>query len=179
MTTHQPQLPETPYTRFKRTYTPLYRTLLILGILAALLSLTNFGNVRSLLESFDTDVMYAVSGCITTLVLPALMIASLILLWHKHPTGIRLRLAGYATSVVASTLGLFTKPETLSTLTQSVIEASQRAGNTVISDELAASMTHTTFYGALYVSIGASLLFAFLWWKAWKHQSTINHTMTK
>ncbi len=168
-------VPETPYERFKKTYTPLYRVLLVLGILAVFMSLAALTNLRTILDYFASDPIYATSGTISALVVPALMIASLILLWKKHPTGLRLRLIGYAVSISASFLAFFTSKETLTNATRDVIEAAVRDGNGAITEELATQLTHASFYGSLYLSIGLSLLFAWLWWKAWKRQMKVDH----
>ena len=166
---------ETPFERFKKTYTPLYRVLLILGVLAIFMSLAALTNLRTILNYFTSDPVYAISGTVSALVVPAFMIASLILLWKKHPTGLRLRLVGYAISIGASLLALFTSKETLTNATREVIEAAVRDGNGAITKELATSLTHASFYGSLYVSVGLSLLFAWLWWKAWKRQMKVDH----
>lgn len=162
--------PKTPYELFKQRYTPLYRVLLILGILAALLSLASLTNLRSLFDYFQTDPAYATSSLIAALIVPALMISSLILLWYKHPTGIRLRLVGYSLSILASIIGLFTSSATIERITKEVTDAAIRDGNGVITGDFAASVTQASFYGTLYVGIGASLLFSWLWVKAWKRQ---------
>lgn len=162
--------PPTPFEQFKKKFVLLYRVLLVLGILAVLASLTSLTNLRSIFGHFSTDAMYATSSLIAALVVPALMISSLILLWHKHPVGIRLRLAGYGVSIASSIIGLFTSSATLERITKEVIDAAVRDGNGAITSEFAASITEASFYGTLYVSIGISLLFAWLWWKAWKKQ---------
>ena len=166
--------PETPYERFKATYTPLYRILLILGGIAVLMSLASLTNLRAIFDYFSLDLMYALSGLISALIVPAFMISSLILLWYKHPVGIRLRLAGYGVSIVASITGLFTSPATLERLTKEVVEAAIRDGNGAITPQLAANITEASYYGALYISIGASLVFAWLWWKAWTKQVKVD-----
>lgn len=162
--------PETPFEQFKKRFVPLYRVLLILGVLAILMSLTALSSLRSVFGHFSTDPAYATSSLISALAVPALMISSLILLWHKHPVGIRLRLVGYGVSIGASIIGLFTSSATIERITKEVIDAAIRDGNGAITREFASSVTEMSFYGTLYVSIGASLLFAWLWWKAWKKQ---------
>ena len=166
--------PDTPFERCKKTFTPLYRTLLILGMLAALMSLTSLTSLRSIFGYFAADPMYGTSSLVAALVVPALMIASLILLWHKHPTGIRLRLIGYGISIAASIIGLFTSPATLERITKEVVDAAIRDSNGTISSEMAASLTEASFYGALYLSIVLSLVFAWLWWKAWNRQMKVD-----
>jgi hypothetical protein len=97
------------------------------------------------------------------------MISSLILLWHKHPFGIRLRLIGYLISTIATVLGFFTSKETLHTVIQRTIETSkQTQGN--LSPEVAANIGETSFYGALYIALATNVIFALLWWRAWKRQ---------
>ena len=161
---------DTPLARFKATYTPLYRVLLVLGSIAALMSLAGISNLQTIIGYFSSDVFYATSGIITAIIVPLFMISSLILLWNKHPTGIKLRLTGYALSVVATIIGLFTSQRTLTDITKNVLESAESATH-VIGPEFATDITEVSFYGSLYVSIGASLLFAWLWWKAWKKQS--------
>lgn len=174
MTKHTRQAPETPFERFKQTYTPLYRTLLVLGSIAVLISLTGLTNLRTTLGFFESDPIYATSGLISALIVPAFMIASLILLWHKHPAGIRLRLAGYAVSITASVVGLFTTAATLERITRETLEATIRNGGSGMSQELTASITESAFYGSLYLSIAINILFAWLWWKAWKKQLSVD-----
>ena len=167
-------VPKTPYEIFKQRYTPLYRVLLILGILAALLSLASLTNLRTIFGYFQTDPAYAISSLISALVVPALMISSLILLWHKHPTGIRLRLVGYSISILASIIGLFTSSATLERITKEVTDAAIRDGNGIITEDIAASITQASFYGTLYIGIGVSLLLSWLWVKAWKRQMKVD-----
>ena len=81
-----------------------------------------------------------------------------------------MRLVGYGVSIGASIIGLFTSSATIERITKEVIDAAIRDGNGAITREFASSVTEMSFYGTLYVSIGASLLFAWLWWKAWKKQ---------
>ena len=57
--------PSTIFTRFKETYAPLYRVLLILSSIAALMSLTEVGSIRVALDHLYTDPFYAISGIIT------------------------------------------------------------------------------------------------------------------
>lgn len=171
--------PDTPFERFKKTYTPLYRTLLILSGIAALMSLSALTNLRTTIGHFADDPMYATSAIISTLVVPAFMISSLILLWHKHPTGIRLRISGYGVSIIASVIGLSTSPETLARVTKDIIDATVRDGNGAITHEFAANITEVSFYGSLYIAIGASLLFAWLWWKAWDTQMKVDAKKTR
>lgn len=166
--------PKTPYEIFKQRYAPLYRVLLVLGVIAAFLSLASLTNVRTIFGYFQSDPIYATSSLMTALIVPALMISSLILLWHKHPTGIRIRLIGYGVSIAASAIGLFTSPTTLERIAKEVTDAAIRNSNGVMTENLAASITQTSFYGALYISIGVSLLFAWLWLKAWKRQMKVD-----
>lgn len=165
---NQPQ-PITPFEQFKRTYTPLYRVLLVLGLFSVLFSLASIPSVRTLIEYLSQDIYYALHGLISLLIVLPLMIASLILLWHKHPVGIRLRLAGYGVSIVASIVGLFTSQETIAALAATVQQANPQS-TAGLSPEAAASITEASFYTTLYLSMFISLLFAHLWWKAWKKQ---------
>ncbi len=163
--------PDTPFTRFAARYTPLYRTLLILGIISIALSLPGIANIRLLFSTFPTDPFYAISGMVSTFIVLPLMISSLILLWNKHPMGIRIRLGGYAGSIAAATLALFTSESTLKSITDQAIEDAKRSGGTTLDPVITTQIAQASFYGALYISMLISILFAWLWWKAWKKQA--------
>lgn len=171
MTAKQSSSPDSDnlLSQFKATYTPLYRVLLILGTLSVITSIPSVLNIRNVLGSLQSDPIYVISGLISTLIALPLMISSIILLWHKHPMGIRIRLAGYAVSVVAALLAFFTSEETLHKIVQQALEGAQKSGS-AISPALAQQVTEASFFGALYLSIFISGLFAWLWLKAWKKQ---------
>ncbi len=168
MTTKQSE-PETPLERFKTMYVPLYRVLLVLGFLSVIISLPGVLNIRQILDFISTDPYYAASGLVSVFIVLPLMISSLFLLAQKHPTGIQLRLGGYAASIIAAVLGLFTSRETILTLTRDTVETTARS-NAGISHELALQITEITYSTLLYISIAIALLFAWLWWTAWKKQ---------
>lgn len=163
--------PDTPFTRFTARYTTLYRILLILGILSVALSLPGIVNVRLLFATFSADPFYAISGMVSTFIVLPLMISSLILLWHKHPMGIRIRLGGYVGSITAAVLALFTSESTLKSITDQAIEDAKRSGGTTLDPVITTQIAQASFYGALYISILVSIIFAWLWWKAWKKQT--------
>lgn len=162
--------PKTPYQLFKDTYTPLYRTLLVLGALSALMATAGINGIHATLSYLSTDLPYALSNLVSLFIVLPLMIASLILLWHKHPVGIHLRLAGYGAAIVAAVLTIFTSASTRETLTKDLQEVAVSQGGPAMTPELAASITETSFSSAPYISIFISLLFAYLWWSAWKKQ---------
>jgi hypothetical protein len=159
---------QTPLQRFMATYTPRYRILLILSTLAALVSLAGIGNVSTAIDFVDSDPLYAISGLLSINIVPIFMIASLFLLWSRHPVGIRLRLVGYGISIATSICGFFISSSTLETI---VTRAAEIAGdNPALTAESAARIAETSFYGALYISIVSSAIFALLWLSAWKKQ---------
>lgn len=162
---------ETPsiLTRFKETYAPRYRILLILSSIAAVLSLTSVGSIRTALEHLHADFFYALGGIITVGVVTPLLIASIILLWYKHPVGIRLRLAAYAASMVAVSSCFFTSRATIDETIHHAIEQAKASGSSM-PPETVARITEISFYGALVTSIMLNIVFAILWWTAWKRQ---------
>ena len=166
--------PDTPFEQFKKKFTPLYRTLLILGVLAILSSLITLTNLRPVFGYFPTDPLYAISATLSSLIVPVLMLASLFLLWHKHIAGLRIRLIGYGISIIASILGLFTSTDTISHMTREVVDTTLQNSNGIITSEIAAQITEASFFSSLYLSIGVSMLFALLWWKAWKRQIKVD-----
>ena len=167
--------PPTPFDRFKATYTPLYRVLLILSALAALVSLGGITNIRNLFNTFSADPFFSLSGLISTLVALPLMIASLILLANKHPMGIRIRLGGYATAIIGAIFGLFASDSTITRIAQEAFETAKKQQNTTgITLDMVTNATEFTLYATVYLSIVASLLFAWLWWKAWKKQCKVD-----
>ena len=166
--------PDTPFEQFKKKFTPLYRTLLILGVLAILSSLITLTNLRPVFGYFPTDPLYAISATLSSLIVPVLMLASLFLLWHKHIAGLRIRFIGYGVSIIASILGLFTSTDTISHMTREVVDTTLQNSNGIITSEIAAQITEASFFSSLYLSIGVSMLFAWLWWKAWKRQIKVD-----
>lgn len=174
MTSKQSE-PKTPLERFNATYTPLYRTLLILGGLSIIISIPSVLNLPEIIERVADDPIYAASGLVSIFVVLPLMISSLFLLSQKHPAGINLRLGGYAASVVAAVLGLFTSHDTIQKIANETLESMRESGGNLISDDLALQITEGTYLGALYISIFISVLFAWLWQRAWKHQMKSDH----
>ena len=174
MTKPTPSKPLTPFNRFKATYTPLYRVLLILGALAILISLGGIMNIRNLFDTFGADPFFSLSGLISTLIALPLMIASLILLAHKHPMGIRLRLSGYAVAIAGAVVGLFSSESTIARIAQEAFDGAKQQSTTEITLDMVTHATEFTLYATFYLSIGASLLFAQLWWKAWKRQCKVD-----
>ena len=85
--------------------------------------------------------------------------------------GIRIRLGGYAGSIAAATLALFTSESTLKSITDQAIEDAKRNGGTTLDPVITTQIAQASFYGALYISMLISILFAWLWWKAWKKQA--------
>lgn len=157
------------FTRFKQTYAPLYRILLVLSSLAALASLTDVRSIRVALTHLHTDPFYALSGIITVGIVTPLLIASIILLWCKHVAGIRLRLSAYAASLIAVSFGFFTSRATITEIIRQAVEQAKASGSP-LSPETVARITEISFYSALTLSIILSVVFAILWWKAWKRQ---------
>lgn len=168
---------KTPLDNFKHNFRPLYRGLLILGLLSILFSLASISNISTLFSYLSSDIFYALSGLISLLVVLPLMISSLILLWHKHPTGIILRLSGYAVSIAAAVLGLFSAPNTIKDVVDSVYQANPQVAE--LSTDLAASIAESSFYGAFYLSIVISLLLSHLWWRAWTKQLKSDNKKSK
>lgn len=154
---------------FKERYQPAYRVLLILSSLAALLSLTGVATIRTAIDQLPKDIFYGISGLASTLIVLPLMIASLILLWNKHPFGIKLRLIAYGATILANICSFFTSPETMRTATQEAVESAIK-GNSAMNADTAFQIAQTSFYGAIWLSIAGSILFAWLWWSAWRRQ---------
>lgn len=164
--------PETPLERFKATYTPLYRVLLVLAALSVVISLPGVLNLRRILDILPSDPLYAASGLVSIFVVLPLMISSLFLLVQKHPAGIHIRLGGYAAAIIASILGMFTSQETIKSVAQSALENAQKSAD--ITPEFALQVTEFSYFAALYFSVIISVLFAWLWWKAWKKQIRVD-----
>lgn len=159
----------TPFEMFKQRFTLLYRILLLLGIFSAILSLTSITTITKSIGYLASDISYAISGILAVLVVLPLMIASLILLWNKHPAGIRLRLLAYGLSALCTGLMLLAAPETIAPFIDSAVEAAQKSG-AGIDDKSARMIAETSYYGTLYATIATSGLFAWLWSVAWKKQ---------
>ena len=168
MTTRQS--PVTAWRWFSRRFTPLYRTLFILSTFAIVLSLFNVGSIRTSISHLGSDPVYAWAGIASTLIVLPLSLAALILLWHKHPLGIRLKLLSYLAAILVTIAGFFTSRVTLQTAIDTSIEQVKRSGASGLDEASVIRIAEFSFYGSLWLAIAASVVFALLWLRAWRRQ---------
>lgn len=168
MTTRQSS--DTAWRRFSKRYIPLYRTLLILSSLAMVLSLFNVGSIRTSISHLGSDPIYAWAGIASTLIVLPLSLAALILLWHKHPLGIRLKLLSYLVAILVTIAGFFTSGVTLQAAINTSTDQVKRSGASGLDEASITRIAEFSFYGSLWLAIAASVVFALLWWRAWRRQ---------
>lgn len=155
---------------YKRPYVRLYYVLLVLSTIGTFMSLTGVSSLPRVIEQFSEHPLYASIGLINLLVVLPVSIAALILLWRKHPDGIKLKLAAYAAAILLTFTGTFVTPQSsFEEATQATIENFERQGQS-IDPEFARSLAETSFYGASWMLILSNIVFAHLWLKAWKQQ---------
>jgi hypothetical protein len=169
MTSTQTPVESTPYERFKKSYTPLYRTLLILSSIGVIVSLGSVDNTPVIFSELSHDFLYALEGIISIFIALPLLIASIVLLWKKHPVGISLRLAAYGATILSLITGFFITPERMSAAKQLAAERALTVGGS-FPKEAAENIAEASYYGAIWGSIIIALVFAALWWKAWRKQ---------
>ena len=160
----------TPLSKFNDKYVPLYRALLVLGLLSALLSLNSIPSIQNYISHINTDIFYALGGLISILVVSPVMIASLILLYKVHPAGMRLRFAGYGLSIISASLGFFASKETLNAIVDRAVEAAEDASGGALAADAAHTVAETSYYVGIALTILISITFAALWAIAWKKQ---------
>lgn len=167
--TKSPQTTST-FMRFKQTYAPLYRTLLVLSSLAALASLYNFTALPWALAQLGTESLSASISIIQLLVVTPIMIVSILLLWNRDRTGLTLRIGGYLGSIILALLSIAFPapiPEAAITEIQSVYATQLQ---TTISSEDAETLLSTSAQLGLWLTVLFSGLFLWLWYTAWKKQ---------
>lgn len=122
------------------------------------------------LEYFDTAPGYTIVSLFSYFVILPAAIVALVLLWHKHHAGIWVKLATYVASVVTSIALFFVSGPVLEvTIRQITIEGGQTIASTLDETTLEAAMSGA-FYASIALSVAGSILFATLWWFAWKKQ---------
>ena len=160
--------------RFKATYTPLYRVLLILSSLAAIYGLVSLpAGIGPAFEALASDTIRGIGLLVNLFVVLPLSLAALFLLWNKHPVGITLKLASYGLAIIATSLSFFASSATL----QTIIDASAASLKdnpqtaTVLGPDAVASIATTSFYTSIVIVIIGNLIFAWLWWRAVRRQT--------
>lgn len=168
--TKAPQ-PSTKQPSEPQKYINFYKIMLILSTIGTSIALIAILNLRTAFEAVSIDPAYGTSSIAGTLLGGILSISALILLWQKHPAGIWLKLSAYVVSIITSIIALFTSSAILSITTKEAItELSDDAISYGFTDRTVESIVHATYYAAMALAIFASIVFAVLWWRAWKKQ---------
>lgn len=143
--------------------------MLVLSTVGTLVSLYGLLSLPLYVARIGNEPVFSITNLVTAaLVTPAAVLA-LVLLWRKHPLGIWLKLNTYGASVVAFlVLLLFTERSAITKLVeQSQADLASTGG---LSEAAIEQIVNVTYYGTLVISIVASIVFALLWWSAWKRQ---------
>lgn len=152
-------------------YTKFYKTMLILSTIGTSFSLYSLLRQSvSLQNSFDLSIINGVL-VIANYAIVAVSVAALILLWHKEVLGIKLKLSAYAATIVSSIVMLFIAGPTIDKATSDLREQLEgQEGVTQDMIDIGVSLVEPMYFIGLSGTIAISLLFAHLWWRAWKHQ---------
>lgn len=168
--TKAPQ-PEAKDAAEPQKYINFYKVMLILSTIGTSIALIAILNLRTAFDAVSIDPVYGIASIAGTLIGGTLSISALILLWQKHPTGIWLKLSAYAVSIATSIVALSASSAILVLATKETItELRNDATEYGFSDATIESIVHTTYYTAMILAIVASVVFALLWWRAWKRQ---------
>lgn len=153
----------------QRKYITFYKVLLVLSTLGTLVSLTGISGLRGILEIAETEPAYAWISIAGLLVSLPLALAALLLLFHKHPAGIKIKLASYAVIIVTTLLSVPFAGGALERAEEETLRQLEEQ-NLPLDPELISLTTTVVFYGAVAGTVIFSVLFATLWWNAWKKQ---------
>lgn len=162
--------PTTPLERFKTTYILRYRILLILSTLGTAVSLAGIQSLPSSIGQLSNYPVYSLASMLSLIVVLPLAIAALVLLWHKHPTGIRLKLLSYAIGAGLVIISLFTIPPTLIADTATRLAEQMSGQGYILTVQSAEALTELSVYSAFIFTLISYGIFARLWWTAWKKQ---------
>lgn len=174
MTSETPTNTAGPWKQFKQTYTPLYRTLLVLSTIGTMLALQGLSGLPLALAGLTDQPIASAIRLVNLLIGLPLAIAGLILLWRRHQVGLWFKLASYGVSVITAIVGFFAFHEVAQQSTDMVIESFKQS-NVTTTTEQAAQLAEFSYFFALALSIGISLIFAWLWWMAWNKQAKHDH----
>ena len=149
----------------ERRYTKFYLTLLILSTISTAFSLLGIIAMPSSIAKYlHSNPLFAYTQ-IASVVITLGASVGLVLLWLKRPFGLWLKLSSYALAVVLTIVLLFSVQ---SIPTDSIDEVVKQ------SPQISRDMAENIFHISLYVSYGLTLVieivFAVLWWFAWKRQ---------
>lgn len=177
--TKAPQ-PEANHKANPEKYINFYKVMLILSTIGTSIALIAILNLRTAFDAVSIDPVYGIASIAGTLIGGTLSISALILLWQKHPMGIWLKLSSYAVSIVTSIVALFASSAILALTTkETIVELRNDAAEYGFNDAIIESIVHSTYYTAMILAIVASVVFAILWWRAWKKQVVHDLKLTK
>lgn len=170
MTNHKPtDTPPTvnqPYSSSR--YIKFYFTLLILSTIGtglALLGLFSIPETMSNLAIAPVYTILSLAGYVVTLV----SAVALVLLWQKNIAGLWLKLGSYAANLLLTVGLLITSGPVLQNVIKETTASIAEQGQAVDESMVTSFITYF-FYIGLGLAMVASVVFAILWWFAWKNQ---------
>ncbi len=150
-------------------YTGFYLTLLILSTVGTTFAFLGLIGLPDIIRQFSLSVPYAALSLFNIAVILPVSILALVLLWLKKPLGIWLKLGTYAASILVTIGLLLTVQPILDDITKEAIAELEKSSQTV-STSLIETVTALGLYIGLGMAIVISVVFALLWWFAWKKQ---------
>lgn len=151
-------------------YTGFYLTLLILSTVGTTFGTFGLFGIHEAIRQFGISPIYATFSLVSILLILPVAIWALILLWLKQPLGIWLKLGTYAASITVTVGMLLSADPIVKGVTNKALTEVAKSDQT-ISGSLIENITSFTFYASFALAIIVSVIFALLWWFAWKKQA--------
>ena len=159
--------PLPPIEQPKSRYTGFYLTMLILSTVGTALSMFGLAEIATYIGYLNEHTVYAVTMLVSLVVVLPVSVVALVLLWLKKLAGIWLKLGTYVASIVAAIVTLFSGSDVLKLEAEKVLQETASAG---IPASTVNALVSGMFYVALVFGIIISIVFALLWWFAWRKQ---------
>lgn len=156
-----------PYDAPKK-YETFYLVLLILSSISTTIGIASLLGVVELPKYFTESPVYAF-GWIGSVLAWLVSVVALVLLWMKHPLGIWVKQASYGLSILGSILAVIGATPIIKEASDQAVAESNTSGG-----EIDPAMVETFVAAGIYIAIGLTIvfniIFAVLWYIAWKKQ---------
>jgi magnesium-transporting ATPase (P-type) len=155
-------------------YTSFYLVLLILTTISAVFGVLSFGAIGTTLGYLQTAPIFAYNNLLQYLI-TILMVVALVFLYKKREMGLLLIISAYALTIISMIiLPLATQPLVSETARQIVADSKGE-----LTMEFAENFSRTVFMSIAVIGAVSSILFAVLWYFAWKKQTKRDNQTTK
>lgn len=162
-----PSIPPSKFSYQSGRYTRFYYTLLVLSTIGFVLSLPGIASLPAIAGQIPNEPLRASLNLLGNMLIAGFSITSLVLLWQKRSSGIWLKLNAYALTILFTTLNIFISGDAL----QRTIDHSKQQFSGQLPVEMIEEVTRYSYYAGFGLAIAGSLLFAILWYRAWRGQA--------